>query len=445
MLFENTHRPTAKTAERSEHNSHHQGPVRPVKNTLPKFVSPAVRPVTKSNASVTGWPSAVKQPSGQTGGPPVQNILPGAGNRYAANVNRSNTSALRKPPVKKLPSGQTVVRPLQNTSFVSGKKIVPPKTVGYAANTGALKQTTPPPIINRSIIRQTSYINPVKKTGSYRLNPGTNQQGAGWGSNRLTTAPTQITTANRNVNGYRYNTNNPGTIPASVINRRNYQGWNTANTRVNYRSNNRPGLYNNLPVQVPAQTVYPPVSISYQAYGQPNINPKPPCSCTACKGHNAAIKQPPYLPDNRDNYGGNYTEQIITPPLKQTAICRSCGKTGKGCATIARFTFNSFQLKKRHIVQLKELARNILNKKINVVIATGHTDSSGKEDYNQELGAKRAGTVISELRKQLSLLKPNAQRSLLWRTDSKGETQPVVTNNAPNNRRVEICLRRTKL
>jgi OOP family OmpA-OmpF porin len=87
----------------------------------------------------------------------------------------------------------------------------------------------------------------------------------------------------------------------------------------------------------------------------------------------------------------------------------------------------------------------ILNGNLNGVIAVGHTDSSGTEDYNISLGAKRASAVISQLRRQLATLRPNAHRNIFWQTDSRGEAEPVSQNDPAANRRVEVCLRRINI
>lgn len=130
-------------------------------------------------------------------------------------------------------------------------------------------------------------------------------------------------------------------------------------------------------------------------------------------------------------------------PIKKP-VCHYCGTSGKGCTTLSRFAFNSSQLKASHKNLIRELAMRILRDNINAVIATGHTDHSGTEDYNEALGARRAEAVIRELRKQLSLLKPNAHRNLLWRIDSRGETRPISKTDAAANRRVHVCVRQAK-
>ena len=71
------------------------------------------------------------------------------------------------------------------------------------------------------------------------------------------------------------------------------------------------------------------------------------------------------------------------------------------------------------------------------VDVTGHTDSTGAEDYNMQLSVARANSVASYLKSQGGL----AQRIY---TQGMGETQPIADNGTPGgraqNRRVEIML-----
>jgi OOP family OmpA-OmpF porin len=72
---------------------------------------------------------------------------------------------------------------------------------------------------------------------------------------------------------------------------------------------------------------------------------------------------------------------------------------------------------------------------IEMVIATGHTDSIGTEHYNQKLSERRAAAVKAYL---VSKGFPAAKVT----TIGKGETQPVATNKTKEgrqkNRRVDI-------
>ena len=72
---------------------------------------------------------------------------------------------------------------------------------------------------------------------------------------------------------------------------------------------------------------------------------------------------------------------------------------------------------------------------LEMVIATGHTDSIGTEHYNQKLSERRAAAVKAYL---VSKGIPAAKVT----TIGKGETQPVATNKTKEgrqkNRRVDI-------
>ena len=72
---------------------------------------------------------------------------------------------------------------------------------------------------------------------------------------------------------------------------------------------------------------------------------------------------------------------------------------------------------------------------LEMVIATGHTDSVGTEAYNQKLSERRAAAVKAYL---VSKGIPSSKVT----TIGKGETQPVATNKTKEgrqkNRRVDI-------
>ena len=76
------------------------------------------------------------------------------------------------------------------------------------------------------------------------------------------------------------------------------------------------------------------------------------------------------------------------------------------------------------------------NPRIRVLI-TGHTDSEGRDDYNQRLSENRAASVKAEMVKRG--IDPNRME-----TNGKGESEPIDTNDTPegrqNNRRVQITV-----
>jgi outer membrane protein OmpA-like peptidoglycan-associated protein len=75
-----------------------------------------------------------------------------------------------------------------------------------------------------------------------------------------------------------------------------------------------------------------------------------------------------------------------------------------------------------------------------VFLVTGHTDNAGSEDYNYELGRRRADTVSRYLVTQKKM------DPLRVVTVSYGENAPVAENNTRDgrakNRRVEILVYR---
>ena len=81
------------------------------------------------------------------------------------------------------------------------------------------------------------------------------------------------------------------------------------------------------------------------------------------------------------------------------------------------------------------LVLNEFNKTL--VEVAGHTDSSGSEQYNQQLSQRRADSVATYLRSR----KVNGERLMVI---GAGEAYPVTTNATPQgrqlNRRVEITI-----
>ena len=72
---------------------------------------------------------------------------------------------------------------------------------------------------------------------------------------------------------------------------------------------------------------------------------------------------------------------------------------------------------------------------VEIIIATGHTDSIGTDAYNQKLSERRATSV-----KEYMVSKGVSAAKIT--TLGKGETQPVATNKTKEgrakNRRVDI-------
>ncbi|MBL0358496.1 MAG: OmpA family protein [Chitinophagaceae bacterium] len=173
------------------------------------------------------------------------------------------------------------------------------------------------------------------------------------------------------------------------------------------------------------------------APGQPNS-----CNCGGSTSGPVIPPPPPLFPPRPPLFPPAPPVNPGTRPGSSTGTCVQCGNNANGCATISRFAFNSSDLTSQHTQQIAQVAREIFDKKINSVLATGHADSRGTEQYNDNLGYERAVAVIREIRNQLNTIQPNFHRLVYWRIDSAGETLPLANNtDDANNRRVEVCLK----
>jgi OOP family OmpA-OmpF porin len=101
----------------------------------------------------------------------------------------------------------------------------------------------------------------------------------------------------------------------------------------------------------------------------------------------------------------------------------------------ALFDFDKSVVKPNGKRELDQAAAKMSGVDVEMVIATGHTDSIGTEAYNQKLSERRANAVKSYL---VSKGVPASKITTL----GKGETQPVATNKTKegraNNRRVDV-------
>lgn len=103
-----------------------------------------------------------------------------------------------------------------------------------------------------------------------------------------------------------------------------------------------------------------------------------------------------------------------------------------------KFKTNKYQLSENDQSKLMEFASKLKSDDKNVYLEIqGHTDSTGKPDYNQELGEQRAEAVRLFLNEQgIALNRMN--------TISYGETAPVASNKTKagraQNRRVQIVV-----
>ena len=104
-------------------------------------------------------------------------------------------------------------------------------------------------------------------------------------------------------------------------------------------------------------------------------------------------------------------------------------------AADAFFDFDKSVLKPAGKTKLDELVTKVKDINLEVIIAVGHTDSTGPDAYNQKLSVARSEAV------KAYLVSKGIEKSRVY-TEGKGETQPVADNKTKDgraqNRRVEI-------
>jgi OOP family OmpA-OmpF porin len=104
-------------------------------------------------------------------------------------------------------------------------------------------------------------------------------------------------------------------------------------------------------------------------------------------------------------------------------------------AADAFFDFDKAVLKTEGKAKLDDLASKVGGINLEVVIAVGHTDSTGPAGYNQTLSNRRAEAV------KAYLVSKGIESNRIY-TEGKGLTQPIADNSTregrSKNRRVEV-------
>ena len=107
----------------------------------------------------------------------------------------------------------------------------------------------------------------------------------------------------------------------------------------------------------------------------------------------------------------------------------------------AFFDFDKAVLKPAGKAALDDLTSKLGSMNLEVIIAVGHTDSVGTDEYNQKLSIRRAESVKAYLESK------GVEANRVY-TEGKGEKQPVADNKTDagraKNRRVEIEVVGTK-
>ena len=96
-------------------------------------------------------------------------------------------------------------------------------------------------------------------------------------------------------------------------------------------------------------------------------------------------------------------------------------------AADAFFDFDKSVLKPAGKAQLDELAANLKNVDLEVIVAVGHTDSTGSKAYNQKLSERRAESVKAYLAGK------GIDANRIY-TEGKGSSQPVADNRTKEGR-----------
>ena len=104
-------------------------------------------------------------------------------------------------------------------------------------------------------------------------------------------------------------------------------------------------------------------------------------------------------------------------------------------AADAFYDFDKAVLKPEAKEKLDDLVGKVKDINLEVIIAVGHTDSVGTDEYNQKLSVRRAESI------KTYLVSKGIEANRVY-TEGKGEKQPVADNKTAEgrakNRRVEI-------
>jgi OOP family OmpA-OmpF porin len=129
------------------------------------------------------------------------------------------------------------------------------------------------------------------------------------------------------------------------------------------------------------------------------------------------------------------TPRPPAPPAAQPPAPQPPAATKVTYAADAFFDFDKSVLKPEGKAKLDDLVGKIQGINLEVIIAVGHTDSVGTDQYNQRLSVRRAESV------KAYLVSKGIEKNRVY-TEGKGEKQPVADNKTAEgrakNRRVEI-------
>jgi len=165
-----------------------------------------------------------------------------------------------------------------------------------------------------------------------------------------------------------------------------------------------------------------------------DANWTPATAAPGCDGALAAPAPPPPAPAPVVAAPPPAAPAVAAPPAPAPAPAQPVAQKVTYAAD-AFFDTNKAIIKPEGKAKLDDLAAKVKNINLEVVVATGHTDSDASDGYNQALSIKRAEAV------KAYLVSKGIEASRLY-TEGKGEKQPVADNKTKagkaQNRRVEI-------
>ncbi len=139
--------------------------------------------------------------------------------------------------------------------------------------------------------------------------------------------------------------------------------------------------------------------------------------------------------DGDGNKGRIYSKQVIAsapiasetpvpPPVVEPQPPIVCGHV---ILNNLLFHPDSAELRPEGIAEIQKVVAEMQKFPGDTVTCVGHTDDTGSEAYNQQLGLRRAQAAIDYMK--ASGISPERTKA-----ESKGETEPAVPNDTPANR-----------
>lgn len=130
------------------------------------------------------------------------------------------------------------------------------------------------------------------------------------------------------------------------------------------------------------------------------------------------------------------TPEVAVVPAPAPAPAPAAAVSSKVTyAADAFFDFDKSVIKPEGKAKLDDLVSKVKAINLEVIIAVGHTDSMGSDEYNQKLSLRRSQAV------KAYLVSKGIDKTRIY-TEGKGEKQPVADNKTKEgrakNRRVEI-------